>query len=215
MSSYLPSILQRTMQSLRVLMGILWPGEEAVTLPPETVVLVLDVIEPYANLWTEWNAIHLRGLLNVARSNDHKVVFTRWARTRFYPADALSRRCNPHWSWFVPDAALDADGKTAFIDPSLVQTEDQVIDAVYTNALAHESLQLPPKAPVLIAGMWTESCVMNTARAAAEDDREVYVYAPACAGHASTYALWTIATLYGRVVQKLTRNYSPTPSRSC
>ena len=89
-----------------------------------------------------------------------------------------------------------------------------MVDAVYTNALAHESLRLPPKAPVLIAGMWTESCVINTARAAAEDDREVYVYAPACAGHASTYALWTIETLYGKVVQKLTRNHHPTPSRT-
>lgn len=209
--SYLPPLFKRTLQSLRVLLRILWPTEERVALPPGTVVLVLDVIEPYSSLWTEWNAIHLRGMLSIARCNNHKIVFTRWARTRFYPNDALSRRSDAHWSCFIPESALDTDGKSAFIDAPLVQPEDQVVDAVYTNALAHGSLALPPKAPVLIAGMWTESCVINTARAAAEDDRDVYVYAPACAGHASTYALWTIEALYGRVVQKLTRRTDLTP----
>ena len=57
-------------------------------------------------------------------------------------------------------------------------------------------------APLLLCGMWTESCVVNTARAAAEGNREVYVYAPACSGHmgVQTFVLWVMQTLYAEII---------------
>lgn len=172
-------------------------------LPQDTVVVVLDVIVPYSSLWGKSNSDELRNMLRQVRGRGHRVLFTRWCRTRQYPNDAIGAMKNPHWSYFLPEAALDAEGKSALIHPELVECHDDVLDAVYTNILAHPSINLQARAPLLLCGMWTESCILNTARAATEDDREVFVYAPACAGHIGWYALWTIQALYGRVIHRL------------
>lgn len=203
MESYLPPWTKRFLDSCRNFLSLLFPGDEAFALPQDTVVVVLDVIEPYKSLWSIEKAAHLCAVVNAARRNGHRVVFTRWARTRFYPADAIARLPRPHWSHFVPHSSLDEDGKTALMHPGLVEGGDTVLDAVHTNVLAHKGLDLPSGAPLLLTGMWTESCVLNSARAAVEEDRDVYVYAPACAGHLNLLSLWAIQTLYAQVVHKL------------
>lgn len=204
MESYLPPLIKRFSDSCRLFFSLLFPGGEAITLPQDTVVVVLDVIEPYRALWSIEKAAHLCAVVNGAHRNGHRVVFTRWVRTRFYPADAIARLPNPHWSHFVHHSSLDEDGKTALMHPALVvESGDTVLDAVHTNVLAHKELDLPVGAPLLLTGMWTESCVLNSARAAVEDDRDVYVYAPACAGHLNFLSLWAIQALYARVVHNL------------
>lgn len=201
--SYKPSFGKRIFDNLRILFELFVSKHEPVAIPKDTVVVVLDVIEPYRRLWDVVHAAHLCAMVNAARKNGHRVVFTRWARTRFLPADAISRKPNAHWSHFVQESSLDADGKARFLHPLLVQNGDAVIDAVHTNVLAHKDLELPSGAPLLLAGMWTESCVLNSARGAVEDDRDVFVYAPACAGHLHMFSLWTLASLYANVIFKL------------
>lgn len=195
-----PSLAAILVNNLRILYR-LWVGHGApVRLPPDTTVVVLDVIEPYASLWCDANARALRRVLGVARDCRLPVVFSRWVRTRCYPLDQVATK--RHWTYAIPESALDADGKSRLLYPDLVQSGDTVVDAIATNIFAHESLKLPPGAPILLCGMWTESCILNSARAAIEDGRPVFVYAPACAGHwgIGWYALWTIEALYGHVI---------------
>ena len=203
MESYMPSIWKRILSNFKILIKLVLQASEEVTLSKDAIVVVLDVIEPYRRLWSETHAARLCEMVNRARRNGNKIVFTRWARTRFYPSDAIARMSNPHWSHFVSAYDLDEDGSTKFIHPGLIQSGDTVVNAIHSNFLAHEKLDLPPGVPLLLTGMWTESCVLNTARGATEDNRDVLVYAPACAGHACLYALWTIESLYGKVVHRL------------
>lgn len=207
-----PSLSAILINNLRILYR-LWVGGRGapVPLPPDTTVVVLDVIEPYASLWRDANRRALRRVLGVARARGLPVVFSRWVRTRCYPLDPVAKK--RHWTYAIPESALDADGKSRLLYPDLVHSGDTVVDATATNILAHESVQLPPGAPILLCGMWTESCVLNSARAAIEDGRPVFVYAPACAGHwgIGWYALWTIEALYGDVIFELeTTKHKPT-----
>lgn len=198
-----PPLHRRLIQSLSTLWNVWFGEEEAVVLPANTVVVVLDVIVPYSSLWTSKRTDALQTMLRKVRGRGHRVFFTRWCRTRQIPDDVISRQANAHWSYFLPDSAVDSEHKSTLLLPQFVECHDDVVDTVYTNLLAHSNVQLPPRAPLLLCGMWTESCVVNTARAATEQNREVFVYAPACAGHIGWYALWTIQALYGRVVHRL------------
>ena len=199
MSAYgRPALLHRVVASLRLLWRVVVARDAEFRIPENAVVLALDAVEPYRELWDCEKHQHLKRLLNVARANRNRVVFTQWARTRASPADAMTAR-GPHWSYCLPSDTL-VDGCAPLL-PGLKEEGDECVAVVATNALATPELSLPPRAPLVLAGMWTESCVINTARAATEDGREVYVYAPACAGHAgiSRYVLWTIQSFYAEV----------------
>ena len=199
---YRPSILHRIVNNLKILWNLWCQTQKTIFLPSNTVVIILDVITPYESLWSKQKENALRTLLRRVRMNEHPVVFTRWCRTRHGPLDAIGLKKNVHWSYLIPENYIDSDGKSAFIHADLIEPQDTVVDTVYTNLFAHPVEVAPPHAPVLICGMWTESCVLATARAAAEQNREVFVYAPACAGHLQWFPLWNIQSLYGEVLHR-------------
>lgn len=160
------------------------------SIPDDSVLLVLDVVEPYKYLWSSRQTAALWQLIAVARSRKCRVVFTRWTRTSTYPDDALTAK-GSHWTYQLPNK-----------DSALIEgfrDQEEVVDVTATNALQHISLK--PSQPLIICGMWTESCVINTARAAVEDNHAVYVCRTACAGHLliNCYALWAIQALYATV----------------
>lgn len=200
-----PSLFARVYASCRILCDILFGWSHVDKLPRDAVVVVLDVIEPYKSLWEKRHTNALRNMLRQMRGRGHQVIFTRWCRTAQHPLDRLTCRRVQHWSYLLPPSALDAEGRSALLLPDLVQEHDVVLDTVYTNLMAHKELILPASAPLLLCGMWTESCVVNTARAAAEGNREVYVYAPACSGHAGvqTFVLWVMQALYAEIVFRI------------
>lgn len=164
----------------------------ALSIPEDSVILVLDLIRPYEYLWNPRKSTALWHLLAIARTRHCRVVFTRWVRTKTYPDDALTAR-GSHWTYQLPDRNSELLG--GFYDDAV----DEIVDVTSTNALQH--LSLKPTQPVILCGMWTESCVINTARAAVEDNHAVYVYRSACAGHflIDWYALWAIQALYATV----------------
>lgn len=185
-----PAVWRWLWDGLRVLLRLMLGQSHVV--PREATILVLDVIEPYAPLWSESKTVVLNRLLRRARASGHRVVFTRWDRVREWPRDVVAER--GHWSYFLPHRGA---GIIRGVDWA---EEDAVVPVVHTNALCNESVrEAVGDGPLLLAGMWTESCVSATAKAAAEEDREAIVYAPACGGHAQLYALWVIEQMYARV----------------
>ena len=196
--SFRPPFLERFAASLQTLWKLLVRSGPDLTLAPDAVVLVLDVIEPYKDLWSVYHHFHLKRLLRLARANNNRIIFTRWERTRSHPADAIAAR-GAHWSFVLPDDAF-VDGAVPFL-PGLVHESDEVLGVTTTNALASSSLCIADGAPLILSGMWLESCVINTARAAAEAGHFVSVFAAACSGHFGVgwFALWTLQSLYADV----------------
>lgn len=165
--------------------------------PPNAVFLVLDAIEPYESLWTEKKTLALASMLSGARATGHTVLFTKWVRVRGDPDDVLNRK--GHWSMMLPS-------KDARLIKGLHAPSDQIIPVVNTNAMKNEAVcETVGKNPIVLCGMWTESCIVNTARAAADDNISVTVVSSCCGGHVpvSWLGLWTLQQLYADVVHAL------------
>ena len=90
--------------------------------------------------------------------------------------------------------------------PGLYSEGDNLVAVTTTNALHSEQVRAHVgDRPLVLCGMWSESCVVNTARAAADANHEVLVFSPCCAGHRPVcwLAMLKIQQLYGEVVHRL------------
>ena len=193
----MPSLWVRVWQSLVVLWRV-FVTRPVRRVPRGAVVVVLDAIEPYASLWSERKTRALSATLARARDAGHTVLFTRWARVRGDPDDVIDRK--GHWSLVLPS-------KDARLLEGLRAPSDRVVDVVHTNALKSEAVrECVGSSPVVLCGMWTESCVVNTARALADDNIRVTVVSSCCGGHVPVcwIGLWSIAQLYADVAHAVT-----------
>jgi nicotinamidase-related amidase len=194
---YLPPLHARTVELFRVLWRVLRRPNRLVPVQG-TVVVVLDALEEYRTLWTGTCA--LRRLLLQAALCDVPVVFTRWVRTPSSPDDQLRRK--GHWSEFLPRPG------TLMPEVRAVAPDAPVVSTVFTDAFRHADFRelVQGYERVVLAGMWTEACVLHTSRSCAMLDVEPIVCADACGGHfpASLTALMTVQSLYGDVVGAVT-----------
>lgn len=191
--AYMPPWYRRLTDGVRSILWALFPPKY--DLPPDAVVLVLDAIEPYRSLWTRYNDRCIRSLLRQARRTNRPIVFTRWERTREWPRDVIAEK--GHWTEFLPRR------DSSFL-PGLVGDDDKVVPVVHANAFTNQAIsEAVGTRPLVLAGMWTEACVVCTARAAAERNLRVHVAADCCSGHwfAHFFALWTMQALFATVMR--------------
>lgn len=158
--------------------------------------LVCDAIHAYESLFTDQVLCDLRKLVASARDNDVTVIFTRWMRTSRARDDAVDQK--GHWSDYV------TSDQTALLD-GLFEEGDEVVGMYHTNALTNAQCGeiVSDSRRIVLAGCWTESCILHTARAATAEDN-LYpsaVVANACTGHTgmATWALVQMQLLYADV----------------
>lgn len=158
--TYLPSFRQR--------MKELWSAYRYVRAPPKhewysgDVLIVLDAIEAYRSLYTKDIIDCLLMVIKDARDNQVPIVFTRWCRTTKTKNDAIDRK--GHWSEYVPAEQTELLKELTLID------RDTIADVFFTNALTHSVVMdlVKQSSRIVLAGGWTESCVIQTARASCE-----------------------------------------------
>lgn len=210
---YLPSLWSRLVELFIAFVRVIDPP----SLPPDwhrgSVLVVLDPIEAYDTLFARPTRRRICSLIREARENDVPVVVTRWDRyrpTTHDKMDAIDRK--GHWSFYIArgttyllrsiSSALRSDANST----SSSEYNVQVVPVKHTNAFANSSFveafeRLEGVDRVILAGSWTESCVINTARAALDRDKDVMVVKSACAGHQPTsfLSLITMQVHYGQV----------------
>ncbi len=169
-----------------------------------TIILVLDPLEIYRNLFNKQNIDSITNLVLYAEKFKIPVVYTNWVRTRGLVNDQMDRK--GHWSEFVP-------GYSSIL--SELPRVNNIIHTIHTDAFA-TSWDLKKKTNIdnelkriignrkniVICGSWTEACVLTTARSAAHKNLNPIVYKPGTVGHgrASSNAFLMIDKLYGYVV---------------
>ena len=169
-----------------------------------TIILVLDPLEIYRNLFKKQNIDSITNLIKYAEKFKIPIVYTNWVRTRDLVNDQINKK--GHWSEFVPDYS-------SFLHelPNSINT----IHTIHTDAFA-KSWDLKHnkyiegkliniignRKNIVICGSWTEACVLTTARSAAHKNLNPIIYKPGTVGHgrASRNAFIMIDKLYGYVV---------------
>jgi len=198
--TYLPPLTHRLAEWVRAAWRVFCTDGSAAEclrrLPAErTCVVILDAIQAYESLFS-WRAqAALEDLATVARRRRIPVVATQWARTSRDADDGIDRI--GHWSMYVPPGQTD-------VLPAVAAAATHIVPVRHTNAFVHEEFrQLVEHAEyIVLAGSWTESCVVNTARAAVDAGKVVHVMRTGCAGHwpGSWLALVTMSLFYASTI---------------
>ena len=145
------------------------------------VLLVLDAIEAYADLYDDARIEAIRRAVQCANDRRVPVVFTRWTRTWDEQwklgGDAVDRK--GHWTFYVPN------GKTLVLE-KLRDVAHAQCDVRFPNALTNAEVKaiVTESDRVVLAGGWVESCITSTAHSVLELDKDVVVLSNATVGHA-------------------------------
>ena len=193
---YLPSFRTRLTEMVSAVRIIANPP--AFAWPQECALIVLDAIEAYRPLYSDTMIANMQKLLNEAEHLGIPIIMSQWVRTRpaaLQPSDAIDDK--GYWSFYIPDRR-----QSAILRELRVPSSAKTIDVSYTNLFMHrDDWSVPERSHLILCGGWTESCVINTARAALDHGHPVTVVSNACAGHApmSLLALYSVQLAYGRV----------------
>ena len=170
-------------------------------------ILILDAIEIYSDLFKTNNINAINKLLDDAKLHNIPVVYTNWIRRRNLINDQINKI--GHWSEFVPEQS-----KILHELPKPINT----IYTIYTDAFAeswdkqnNKKIEnqlihlLGTRKNLIICGSWTEACVLNTARSAANKNINPVILKPGTVGHSSSAknALISIDKLYGYVTHDI------------
>ena len=194
--SYMPPLFMRVRELLRAVQRV-WNPPPFGTWQDGDVLIVCDPIEAYRSLFAPVTLRTVRTAVCTARDAGVPVVVTRWVRDTATDLDAVDAK--GHWSYYVPR------GQSRVLPDALAGgVPDTLADVVHPNAFSNTGVrEVTAKARrVVLAGTWTESCVIQTARGALEHNLHVSVLADACVGHVGVawWALLQIQLLLGEVV---------------
>ena len=118
---------------------------------------------------------------------------SRWNRVR--PADARDAIAKKgHWTFYIP-----TQEQSEILSELHVPSSAQEVHVQHTNLfMHHDAWTVPDAAHLVVCGSWTESCVINTTRAALDLNHAVTVVANACAGHfpSALLALYSMQLAY-------------------
>lgn len=172
--------------------------------PPEVkleqgdVVVVLDALEGYRDLFDTSKIAAIYRLCRVAKDKGIPVIFSIWARDS--PGeynDALDRKA--HWSNYLKS------GESQILH-ELVHMTDDIVYTAFTNAFMNEMFQLRVRnaARIVVAGSWTEACVAHTVQASVEHNKDAVVVVDACAASVSVMgwiSLITMSLVYAEIAK--------------
>lgn len=195
--SYLPSPITRVRELLTAVYAVLFAPP--IRWPESYALVVCDPIIAYDSLMSQTCKGNISRLLRIASSLGATSIVTRWVRQRptSTPGDAIDTK--GYWSFYVPAHQSD-------IAPGVHVPSDTIVLPVtspnaYTNPTFCETVRHAHT--IVLAGVWTESCVLATARAALDHNQHVIVVRNAVSGHGLTawFALVVVQMAYGSVVR--------------
>ena len=178
-SSYEISFIEKWKHYFYNLKKVLFPRE--VTLDPDDcLVLVLDAIEDYGNLFNKYNIDSINDLTYEAESKDVPIVFTKWNRIKDSKIDDIFNK-KANWVYFIPKEA-------ELIKTLNVPENAKIILTKFVNAFSENMSDvklidlLGKRKNLIICGSWTEACVYQTAFYAAENNINSYILSPGTVG---------------------------------
>ena len=204
--AYLPGVKTRVGELVQALKTIYSPP--LLTFEEDDVLIVLDAIEAYRNLFTDDQISTLRNMIRNAQEKSIPVLFTRWSRVDKTQNDAVDRK--GHWSDYVPTDQTSL----------LVELQDLATSNVFqvgfinafTNMYFKEKIEEENPSRAIIAGGWIESCIMATSKACLEYGIYPVVVTNCSVGHRglSLASLVSFQTIVGDVVhyEKNTADHS-------
>jgi len=164
----------------------------------KSVLVLMDPIEAYQNLYNEKHIQNINKLIDAANKKDITVVFTQWIRVKpDNVVDEIDRK--GHWSCFVPN------NQTNILKTIKVDYNSTIVPVKHTNAFMHTEFTdlLQDKKHIVLGGCWLESCIINTARAAIDRNCSVSVVSNCSTGHFpfNYISLFDIQMVYGNIVR--------------
>ena len=196
--SYLPRLRTRLAEVATTIRTVWNPP--AFAWPERAALVVLDPIEAYRGLYSAQAIANVQRLIDGAFAMGVPIVVSQWTRVRpVAPAqdDAIDRK--GHWTFYIPSRE-----QSALLRELRVPDGVQKVCVRHTNLfMERASWSVPAGCHLVLCGSWTESCVINTARAALDHGHGVTVVSNACAGHvpSALLALYSIQLAYGDVRQ--------------
>lgn len=189
--SYLPSARSRFYEILSTLRRVWRPPP--FEWPPNAALVVLDAIEAYRSMYTPQTVRNIQRLIDAAKTQRIPIIMSRWTRLRTEnDRDAIDRK--GHWSFYVP-----SQEQSQILTELRVPSFAQEVLVEHTNLFVHrDAWSVPEGAHLVVCGSWTESCVMNTTRAALDLNHSVTVVPNACTGHfpSAFLALYSMQLAY-------------------
>tara|TARA_B100001741_G_C16545293_1_gene596330 strand:+ start:607 stop:1197 length:591 start_codon:yes stop_codon:yes gene_type:complete len=191
--NYKPSIFTIFWELYRVILQIF--RAPLVHFLAESIVIVMDPIDAYADLYNVSHIESINRLIRAARKKDIPVVATRWMRVKNKnPMDAIDSK--GHWTFYIPDNQTNI--------MSSIDSPSNVVEVTHTNAFIHEEFRelVKDKKHLILAGAWLESCIINTTRCALDNNMSVSVVKNASTGHFPFrwISLIDIQSVYGEIV---------------
>lgn len=197
--SYLPSLWSRVREFLRAVYVVLFAPR--IRWPESFALVVCDPIEAYDSLMSPTCKHNISRLLQIASSNGATSVVTRWTRQRLASTSGDAIDTKGYWSFYVPA------NQSAVVPDVHVPSDTIVLPVTSPNAYTNPKFcdTVRGASTIVLAGVWTESCVLATARAAIDNNQHVIVVRDAVSGHGLTswFALVVIQMAYGSVVRTL------------
>ena len=196
-SSYLPTLKMRLGEMASTIRTIWNPP--AFAWPKNSALVILDAIEAYRPLFSTNTIAKIQTLIDAAEAMSIPIVMTQWVRVRPTTQASDSIDHKGHWTFYIPSRS-----QALILKELRVPQNVQKVKVTYTNLfMQRDNWSVPNDAHLVICGSWTESCVINTTRAALDHGHDVTVVSNACGGHApsSFLALYSIQLCYGQVRQ--------------
>lgn len=198
MTAYLPPVWTRLWELLHAILHVLFPP--TVEFQPGDCLIVCDAIVAYQSLFSDTAVTAVRRVVRDATRAGIPVVYTQWVRVRPPTDEGDAVDVKGHWSEYIPDITQSRILPTVTNGP----TPTLVADVRFPNAFVRDSVaELCGSAKrVVLAGAWTESCILATSRGALERNLKPVVVKNACVGHApaSWLALICIQLFCGEIV---------------
>tara|TARA_B100001769_G_C21890769_1_gene481303 strand:+ start:63 stop:647 length:585 start_codon:yes stop_codon:yes gene_type:complete len=191
--SYKPTFLYLIKECFNVIYSIIFAPYVKFT--KQSVVIIMDPIEAYSNLYSTKHIRNINKLITYATKNDVPVIFTRWIRTKEpIVGDKIDEK--GHWTFYVPN------NETNIVKE--IHQNGTIIEVKHTNAFMHEDFKelVKNKDNIILAGAWLESCILNTTRCALDCNMSVSVVRNASTGHfpLNYISMFDIQSVYGTIV---------------
>jgi nicotinamidase-related amidase len=196
--NYLPGLFARLREIAGVGYAVFNPVELEMT--KDDVVIVMDAIEAYRDMYDEQTIASINRLCRLARHKGAQVIFTRWIRCKPETEEEKDATdIKGHWTNYVPPDQTE-------VFPELQDEAKTIAFVRFTNAFTSETVRSvveenKPRRMILCGG-WLEACIQSTCHACLENDIHVGVVRSASVGHSllgvyASFAMQMVhATMY-------------------
>lgn len=181
--------------------------------PSDSVLLILDAVDIYSDILGTKTISNINKLVKYANDNKVPIMYTVWSRTKQNRIDDYINYKN-HWSYFIPERThiikevMPPSGLHDCTIFNTINTDAFMPGLDSKNATAISPLHeiMGTRNTLVVCGTWTESCVINTVRSAAQLNKKVVVVKGSCASYSKltgNISLVTCNKLYADVCKNI------------